>query len=74
MNSMFILAIKVNSPIPMISFQKDKRWQENKEGLAQHTDSARVYGELFCQEGSTDHYAILVRKVLWYTKLTFKFH
>ena len=45
-----------------------------KEGLAQHTDSARVYGELVCQEGLTDQYAILVRKSLWFTKLTFKFH
>ena len=49
-------------------------WSETKEGLAQHTDSARVYGELVCQEGLTDQYAILVRKAVWFTKLTFKFH
>ena len=47
-------------------------WSETKEGLAQHTDSARVYGELVCQEGSTDHFAILVRKVLWFTKAFLK--
>ena len=40
----------------------------------QHPDSMKGYCELVCQEGLTDQNAILVRKSLWFTKLTFKFH